>query len=430
MTRLATAPRSRPRPHQLQPRTEPAKSPGTSQFAYGRPFWLTYASNLLVVIAIALLFRYADFVQLLGGTEFHLGWIVGVGMVGSLFMRLALGSCIDTYGTKLVWLGSTVLFAATCFAHLTITSHSGVAIYVLRILYCCAMAGIAGASMTFVSKPVPTARIAELIGMLGTSGFLGNVTGTLLGDLLLGSVTIERHQVTLMFVTAGILGTLSFPFVWLATRAEKPCAPAPRVSLFSLLRRYASPAVLIVVVGMGMGLGLPSVFLRTYAAALDIPRIGLFFLIYAGSAIITRIVTRRWPERFGARPLILLGAAGVVASIVLFLPVRSEWHMILPALGFGASHAILWPAVVAAGNATFPVRHRGLATVLVLAACDVGQLTGAPTAGAILRYSQPAGLPPYPTMFLTMAGLLVMATVCYAAMTRRGRAKGPTAGNQ
>jgi hypothetical protein len=67
--------------------------------SYGRAFWLAYASNLLMTIAVALLFRYADFVMLLGGTEFHLGWIVGVGMVGSLVVRLALGSCIDRYGT-------------------------------------------------------------------------------------------------------------------------------------------------------------------------------------------------------------------------------------------------------------------------------------------------------------------------------------------
>ena len=59
--------------------------------------------------------------------------------------------------------------------------------------------------------------------------------------------------------------------------------------------------------------------------------------------------------------------------------------------------------MVAAGSVTFPLRHRGLATVLVLATWDLGQLIGAPTAGAVLQYSPLAGLPPYPTMFLTMA---------------------------
>ena len=70
--------------------------------------------------AVALLFRYADFVTLLGGNEFHLGWIVGVGMVGSLLTRLVLGSCIDRYGARRLWLISTVLFVATCFAHLAV----------------------------------------------------------------------------------------------------------------------------------------------------------------------------------------------------------------------------------------------------------------------------------------------------------------------
>jgi hypothetical protein len=53
---------------------------------------------MLISAAVAILYRYADFVTLLGGSEFHLGWIVGVGMVGSLSVRLALGSWIDHHG--------------------------------------------------------------------------------------------------------------------------------------------------------------------------------------------------------------------------------------------------------------------------------------------------------------------------------------------
>ena len=60
------------------------------QSPYGLPFWRAYMANTAVMVAIALLYRYADFVTLLGGTELHLGWIVGVGMVGSLLVRLLL----------------------------------------------------------------------------------------------------------------------------------------------------------------------------------------------------------------------------------------------------------------------------------------------------------------------------------------------------
>jgi hypothetical protein len=79
---------------------------------------------------------------------------------------------------------------------------------------------------------------------------------------------------------------------------------------------------------------------------------------------------------------------------------------------------VLFPAVMAAGSVAFPSRHRGLATVLVLAMCDLGQLVGAPAAGAVLNYSQLAGLPPYPTMFLAMAGVLAASGGWYAVVGR------------
>ena len=176
---------------------------------------------MLLAAAASLLFRYADFVTLLGGTEFHLGWIVGVGMVGSLAMRLVLGSWIDRYGAGPLWLGSMLLFVVTCFAHLAVASHTGVAIYLLRISYCCAVAGIGGASMTFVSMRTANDRLAEMVGMLGTGGFLGIVVGTLLGDFLFGSITITSAQVAEMFIVAGLLGLLSLPFAWAATRSER-----------------------------------------------------------------------------------------------------------------------------------------------------------------------------------------------------------------
>ncbi len=416
MSQAACRPPRRRRPP--QPCRESESRAIAVPLTYGRSFWLAYVSNSLLTVAIALLYRYADFVTLLGGTEFHLGWIVGVGMIGSLLMRLALGNYIDRYGTKYIWLGCTVLFVVVCFAHLAVTRHTGVAIYLLRILLCCAMAGIYGASMTFISTRGPSERMGELVGMLGTAGFLGIVAGTLLGDYLLGSVKVDPTQVAWMFIAAGLLGVLSFPFAWLAVWSEPRPKTVATQSLWSLFRRHRPGMVLVVGVAMGLGLGLPQTFLRTYAADLEIPRIGLFFLVYCVAAIITRVVTRRWPERFGTRRIILLGLGGMAVSLVLFLPVHAEWLLMVPAVTFGCSHAILFPSVVAAGGLAFPARHRGLATVLVLASADLGQLVGAPTAGAVLHYSETAGLPPYPTMFLLMAGLLASVGLWYAALTR------------
>jgi len=420
------------------------------KYIYGRAFWLAYLANAVTMVAVALLFRYADFVLFLGGSEFHLGWIVGVGMVGSLFTRLAIGAWLDRYGARPLWICSLLLFALTCIAHLAVGSYQCPAIYVLRILYCCALAGINGASMTFISTCGPTRRMAELVGMLGTAGFLGMVVGTLLGDVLLGMLEKDRTEIVVMFVSAAVLGLLALPFAWNATKGEphkaslapkRACGSSgekgkiswkaffhPRTSpLFSplaalgLLRRYLPGPVLLVAVAMGMALGLPGVFLRTFSENLGIPRLSLFFLVYALAAIITRVLTRRWAEWFGPRKVILLGLSGLALSLLLFLPVKSEWMLILPAIGFGCSHAVLFPSVVAAGSVVFPLEHRGLATVLILAMWDLGQLLGAPLAGGMVRIAGIINWPAYPLMFSVFAVLLAAVAVWYAIRSSPGK---------
>jgi MFS family permease len=222
----------------------------------------------------------------------------------------------------------------------------------------------------------------------------------------------------MMFVAAGALGILSYPFAWLATRVEVRPIPAHRPFLLGVLRQHYPGAVLLVGVATGIGLNLPSVFLAPYAAALDIPRISLFFTVCSITVVVARLLTRRWPERLGNQAVIVLGISSTVASLLLFLPVHAEWHLVLPGIGFGFSSAILFPSVVAAGSMAFPPQHRGLGTLLVLAAFDLGQLIGVPVAGILLQFSPVVGLMPYPTLFLTMASLLALVGVWYVAFCR------------
>ncbi len=386
---------------------------------YGLTFWRAYLANTTVMAAIALLYRYADFVTVLGGTELHLGWIVGVGTVGSLLMRLLLGTAIDRWGARLVWISSLLVFSASCVGHLAVADCAGPAVFLLRIAFCLAIAGIMGASMTFISGRAPVARMAEMIGMLGTSGFLGMVLGTQLGDLLLGTPTIERWQVDRMFLVAGALGLCSVAFVWGATQHETRPRRRRRPPLLWLLRRYFPGTILLVGAATGIGTGLPTAFLRPYAADLDVSRIGLFFGVYAPTAILTRILTRRLPERLGLAPMILAGLSTLVVGQLLLVLVGSGWSFVVPGIVYGAGHAMLVPSTIAAGARAFPSRHRGLGTTLILSMFDVGKLVGAPAAGAIVHYSAAVGLPGYPTMFVSIATALGMVGGVYALAVRR-----------
>ena len=76
---------------------------------YGPAFWCAYVSNTAMMVAVSLLYRYADFVLYLGGTEWNVGLIVGSGMVGSLAMRFFQGFGIDHFGPRRIWLWSMAL---------------------------------------------------------------------------------------------------------------------------------------------------------------------------------------------------------------------------------------------------------------------------------------------------------------------------------
>lgn len=392
-----------------------------SASAYGGTFWLIYASNTSLMVAVSLLFRYSDFVHVLGGTAMHLGLIAGIGMCGSLAMRIFQGVGIDRHGPRLVWLLSLALFVASMLGHLAIGRVDTPAIYLVRILMMTSLAGAFGASITFVSLRVPENRMAEVIGTLGSSGFVGIALGPVLGDLLFAGSAVEESHVRRMFWLAAAAGTISLIGTAIATRGHlRRLRPRRRISPWTLVRRYHPGALLLVGAAMGLGIGLPGTFLRPYAEHVHLAGIKTFFLVYAFVAFAVRIAGRRLPERLGIRPVILLGLGSLAASMLLYLWVSDPWTLALPAAMGGVAHAFLFPAVVAGASSTFPVRYRGLATTLILAMFDIGMLLGQPLAGGIVEFSRLFGLPPYGTMFVTVASVLLAIAALYTLLGRRG----------
>jgi MFS family permease len=131
-----------------------------------------------------MLVRYSDFVVQLGGEERQLGLIVGCGMAGSVAVRMVQGEAIDRWGAGRVWRLSILLYCASLIAHLFLRSAYSPSIFVTRTLMQASLAGMFGSSITFVSLRVPPPRLAEMVGALGTSGFLGILAGPLISDAL------------------------------------------------------------------------------------------------------------------------------------------------------------------------------------------------------------------------------------------------------
>lgn len=388
---------------------------------YNRVFWLAYSANTMLMVAVSLLFRYADFVTFHGGTPLNLGLIVGVGMVGALAMRGFLGTAIDHYGARRVWLASLVAVMTSLLLHLTLTSVHTPTVYLLRILLMVGLAGAFGASLTFMSLRAPAGRMGEMVGTLGSSGFIGIATGPVLGDWLFSNGQVTGFHVQRMFLLSAAAVVLSLVCTLLATHGSRRPRAKKRPSLIALLLRYHPGPMLLVAAAMGIGVMLPHTFLRAYTAYLDIPRIRTFFLVYAATAFAVRIATRRFTDRLGVRPVVLLGLSFMAASMLSYILVQHELMLALPAALGGIAHAFLFPAVVTGGSMTFPARYRGLATTLVLGMFDISNLVGQPAIGAVVEYAPRFGWPPYATMFTCVALAMTVSAVAYWLLSRPRR---------
>jgi len=421
-------------PTSATPSNEPTVICGADTFSlppkrptltYDASFWFACLAHAALMLSMSVLFRYADFIAYLvgpdGHVEGHLGWIVGVGMVGALVMRGVQGYTIDHYGPRLVWLASLVLLIASLLGHLAVARVDAPPIYLLRILVMTGTAGAFGAAITFISLRAPTARMPEMIGVMGSSGFFGWLLGPVLGDVLLAGSPPNQDQVTRMFLMAAAATVAALVFAALATRKSVRPAPQPRPSLFTLLKRYHPGVILLVGIAMGFGVGLPHTFLRAYTAHIGVDQIKTFFVVYAIVAFAVRISTRRFPEMIGIRAMNLLGLAALSASMLLYLAVDNEWMLALPAIAGGVGHGLLFPAVVGGGSGVFPRQFRGTGTILMLGMFDVGGLIGQPMAGSLVETARNWNLPPYPTMFVTVAAVMCLTAAIYACVTGIGK---------
>jgi MFS family permease len=406
-----------------------------SERIYDRPFVLAYVSNLFLMTAVSLLFRYADFVRIAGGTELNLGLIIGFGTIGAIVLRFAQGPAIDRFGPNGVWLASVAMMMIATLWHLRIDRVNDWEVYMARTLLATGTAGVFGAWMSFISLRVPQHRVAEAIGVVGSSGFAGMAIGPWLGDRIFSAGPVDWPLVHQMFWTATGLQLVAMLIAaaagWSNRNQIRP--PAEINAKFWTLVRQRHPWLLVAAtICLGLNVSLPANFVRPFAHSVSVEEISWYFLTYNAVAFSFRLILRRAFQVIGLPNMIVLGIGAMIASFFLYLPVSGKYGLMVPAAVAGLGHAMLYPAVIASGTNLYPASLRGASTNLMLALYDTGVLVGSPLVGLLLAAARRAGWPEYPTMFICIAAVnLVVVVAFWAGQVRKAPAtSSPAAGDQ
>jgi len=401
-------------------------SPGSSSQAvpgiarrsvYDRSFWLAYAANGCAVTAFALHFRFADFVNFLGGNATAMGMIWGVGMLGALVARVLVGWQADHRGLRWPWVAGALLYAAASVGFLFV-ERVGVLIYVLRVLFSVALASMFCCAVAFVWRGVPTARRAEAVGLMGTSGFLGMVLGPQLADAVFHLPLDPWSQYKALFGLAALLALAEVLVVLAAVAQPSAAWQTSRAStgLASILVRFFPWKVLPVTVLMGASQAVNFTFLTRYVAARELSGIGPFFAVYALWALAVRVLGRRLPERYGLERAILIAVSLHIVAGTLY-PLADSWSdfLVIAVVG-GTAHAILFPCVTALGASSFPESYTVTGVAVTLSLVDLGNFVVAPALGWIIdRFG-------FGTMFATYVVLAATILVAFTILGFRALA--------
>lgn len=379
---------------------------------YGRTFWLAYLANSGLVGANALTFRFAELVHFLGGSESVIGDIVAIGTLVAVLLRFSVSHLLDDYGTHRIWPICTLLYIAGCGLFIVATQHFWL-LYVARIAFFTGLTGMFACSMTHIQNHVPPERRTEIIGNLGSSGFVGVILGSNVGDWILYVIKEPHLQFYALFGGAGLIGVFYLVIVMILTHDQTHEERTASPMAWQLMVRFWPGSVVVAAMTMGLGVTATQTFLTRYATSRHIEGIGVFFTGYAISAFVFRLLVQNWSQTIGRHWMLVRGLLGHTIGHLMLAFVTEGWQFIVPSIVCGFGHALLFPAVVSLGSGAFPKECRGAGTAIILGFCDFGSLIYAPILGRISDEFN------YEVMYCASSGIAFLTAVLCTVVARR-----------
>ncbi len=383
---------------------------------YTLQFLQVLIGTSLTMVGMSMQYHFGEFVAHLGYSEAVLGWVTGIGACGSIVLRPHAGAWIDRVGCRRAFLASALCGAAANFSFQFAESLPVVCI--LRVLMVASHATFLTTTAVYAAQIAPPPRRAESLGMVGIGGFLGMMTGPAIGDTVFKYAETPAEAFTVFFsIVAGV--NLLAGLVVMTLRAPSHSEQHETVPFLVLMRRHWPGSILLVGVVFTAALTIHMSFLERYAHHRGFDDIRTFFFVYAPTAIILRLFCRRVPERVGRARLCAAGLSAMAVGMLLFIPVRDEWHLVFPAVVMGAGHAFVFPSMIDLSAEAMPLKHRGVGTSIALGAGDVGILCGGIAWGELID-----GQGWTPT-FITVA-LIMWTVAAFFAWRRRNVVFGQT----
>ncbi|HNS14461.1 MAG TPA: MFS transporter [Syntrophorhabdaceae bacterium] len=338
------------------------------------------------------------------------GLIIAAFSVSVILVRLIAGYLADNYNRYAVSVISLAVITVSYGAYPLACTVSGMIL--IRFLHGI-MFGISSTSnVTIAANTVPPSQMGQGIGVYALTIPVGMTLGPVFGLELL-----ERHGPKGMFYA--LLG-ISFLSVLGALCARTPSKEAARkrFSLPSLFHKKAFPISFCMFFIM-IAYGAIIVFVSIYATQKGFPNVGMFFVLFAITIIVSRLFAGRLFDKGHVSQLILAGLALIAAGMLWLGYAMDPAHFLIAGMINGFGFGILMPTCQAAVNSMVRSGERGAANSTYLFSYDLGIGAGSLVIGFLLDKVSLEAMYRYSVfLILIAAGIFVFMAIPHYSRNR------------
>lgn len=344
--------------------------------------------NLFIFVNFhALLPTFPFFVTYLGGDSVTIGLATALFSIASIVSRPFVGWLVDTKGRCTILLIGLIGMALIPMGYFV---SAGISLAILlRTAHGVFHAASSNASSTWVTDILPHSRMGEGLGMYGLSMAISTAVAP-----ALGLAVMHAYGFRPLFAITALVAALAI-IIGMGIRSRNYTLSEQPLRFSELFEPMSLPAAVTQFFFM-MAYGVIEVYVAIYAASVQLPSGGIYFIFIALATVATRVLLGRAIDRYGEARLVYSGNAAIIMGILLLVFAHHTAGYLLSAILLGYSFGAIQPSLQTMAMHAVSPERRGAASSTFFVAFDFGIALGGFLAGVLVKQFN------YDAMFLWM----------------------------
>lgn len=341
------------------------------------PFPTVFAIGFFQEVAFFLLVNLPGRLQQLGISEAGIGIAYSMSALAALLLRPLFGRTLDVVHRRTVLRIAGVLNILAIVV-LSLVDAAGPVLWaaflaqrVLQILLYTTL-------LTYTADCVPTDIRTLGIAVYGLSGLIPIAVANLVGDPLLANVGYQG-----LLASSAAVAVASWALVW-----RLPLLPVlgqrPRRTFWAVVGQADLLPVWWISLMFAMAMETIFVFMRPFIDARRVGSLGVFFAVYGGLAIMTRLAGGRLTA-LPSRRVTMTAVGGQALGLVMLGAAFTIPALLAAAALLGAAHGAVFPILSAQVVDRARTAERGSAVSAFTSLFDLGLLLVAPAVGTLIE---------------------------------------------